>query len=162
MNDLRIRVSRPEDLDVLMDIFDHARAFMRQQGNPHQWEGGYPSEELISNEISQGHCFACEDKDGEVVATFCFSVGEDPTYARIEGEWLDQAPYGVIHRLASNGKAKGAARHSYAWCFARHTNLRADTHADNLIMQKSLEDNGFQKCGIIYTRESPRIAYQKR
>ena len=101
-------------------------------------------------------------EDGEVVATFCFSVGEDPTYARIEGEWLDQAPYGVIHRLASNGKAKGVARQCIAWCFARHTNLRADTHADNLIMQKSLEDNGFQKCGIIYTRESPRIAYQKR
>ena len=64
--------------------------------------------------------------------------------------------------MAGNGEGKGVARQGSAWCVARHTNLRADTHADNLIMQKSLEDNGFQKCGIIYTRESPRIAYQKR
>ncbi|HAC44342.1 MAG TPA: GNAT family N-acetyltransferase, partial [Paraprevotella xylaniphila] len=42
-----------------------------------------------------------------------------------------------------------------------HHNLRADTHADNLIMQKLLKANGFHECGIIYTRESPRIAYQK-
>ena len=28
-------------------------------------------------------------------------------------------------------------------------------------MQKLLKANGFHECGIIYTRESPRIAYQK-
>lgn len=162
MNELRIRAARPEDLDVLMSIFAHAKAFMREQGNPHQWEDGYPSAELILHEISQGHCFVCEGPDGEVAGTFCFSVGEDPTYTHIEGAWLDQTRYGVIHRLASNGRVKGVARQCITWCFARHNNLRADTHADNLIMQKLLEDNGFQKCGIIYTRESPRIAYQKR
>ena len=134
---------------------------MRRNGNPHQWEDGYPSEELIRQEISQGNSFVCEDFSGEITATFCFSVGEDPTYARIEGQWLNNAPYGVIHRLASDGKVKGIARLCIGWCFERHPNLRADTHRDNLIMQKALEANGFRKCGIIYTRESPRIAYQK-
>lgn len=87
--------------------------------------------------------------------------GKDPTYSHIEGKWLNEAPYGVIHRLASNGKAKGIARQCIAWCFARHHNLRADTHTDNLIMQNLLKTNGFRERGIIYTRQSPRIAYQK-
>lgn len=159
---LNIRTARLEDLPAIMAIFEQAKAFMRQNGNPHQWEDGYPSEELMKGEIRRGHCQACDDGVNGIVATFCFSVGDDPTYAAIEGAWLDGAPYGVIHRLASNGKARGVARQCVEWCFARQANLRADTHADNKLMQKLLEDNGFRRCGIIYTRESPRIAYQKR
>lgn len=158
---MNIRRSTLNDLPRLMTIYATAKDFMRRNGNPHQWEDSYPSEELIRQEISQGNSFVCEDFSGEITATFCFSVGEDPTYARIEGQWLNNASYGVIHRLASDGKVKGIARLCIGWCFERHPNLRADTHRDNLIMQKALEANGFRKCGIIYTRESPRIAYQK-
>ena len=40
--------------------------------------------------------------------------------------------------------------------------LRADTHADNKIMQHLLEKNGFTRCGIIHVADgSPRFAYQK-
>ena len=46
--------------------------------------------------------------------------GKRPYLSHIEGKWLNEAPYGVIHRLASNGKAKGIARQCIAWCFARH------------------------------------------
>jgi hypothetical protein len=32
-------------------------------------------------------------------------IGKDPTYAVIEnGNWLNDEPYGVIHRIASNGR----------------------------------------------------------
>ena len=158
---MNIRPAQFTDMPDIMGIFDHARKFMRENGNPYQWTDGYPSEELMETEIRQGHCFVCENETDGVVATFCFSVGNDPTYSHIEGKWLNEAPYGVIHRLASNGKAKGIARQCIAWCFARHHNLRADTHADNLIMQNLLKTNGFRECGIIYTRQSPRIAYQK-
>ena len=41
-------------------------------------------------------------------------------------------------------------------------NLRADTHADNAVMQRLLEGAGFVRCGIIYTDDGmPRLAYQK-
>lgn len=40
--------------------------------------------------------------------------------------------------------------------------LRADTHADNKIMQHLLEKNGFARCGIIHVEDgTPRVAYQK-
>ena len=35
------------------------------------------------------------------------------------------------------------------WCLEHCESLRADTHADNKIMQHILEKNGFTKCGII-------------
>ena len=39
---------------------------------------------------------------------------------------------------------------------------RADTHADNKIMQHLLEKNGFTRCGVIHVADgSPRFAYQK-
>ena len=99
----------------------------------------------------------------ELVGVFCFSQEPDPNYIVIEnGEWLDNKPYGVIHRIASNGKIKGLADKCISWCFKRCPNLRVDTHEDNFIMQKIFQRNGFHKCGTIYVQNgTPRIAYQK-
>lgn len=159
-----IRLSQMKDLDAIMDIYRYARHFMQTHGNPNQWINGYPSAELIRKEIEEHHSYICESPDGEILGTFCFIPGEDPTYARIDdGEWLDNAPYFVIHRLATNGKQKGIASACLEWCFGHCRNIRVDTHHDNLVMQSILENQGFRRCGIIYTHNgTPRIAYQKR
>ena len=48
------------------------------------------------------------------------------------------------------------------WSMEHCQSLRADTHADNKIMQHLLEKNGFTRCGIIHVADgSPRFAYQK-
>lgn len=48
----------------------------------------------------------------------------------------------------------------FKYCKNISQNIRADTHADNQIMQKLMEKNGFMKCGIIYVKNgTPRIAY---
>ena len=159
----RIRNSTPEDIDIIMPIYDRARKFMSEHGNPGQWTGGYPSRELIIAEIEASHSFICEDRDGNVAGTFCFIIGEDPTYSLIEnGRWLSDRQYGTIHRLASAGTAKGVADACIGWCWQKIHNLRADTHADNTVMQAILDHSGFRRCGTIYTDDgSPRIAYQK-
>lgn len=152
-----------QDIDVLMPIYDRARVFMADNGNPGQWTGGYPSEDLIRSEIKKGHSYVCCTSSGKIAGTFCFIIGEDPTYRLIEdGRWLAPGPYGTIHRLASSGLVKGVADACIGWCWNRIHNLRADTHADNTVMQNILSLNGFTRCGIIYTDNgSPRIAYQK-
>lgn len=158
-----IRKTEVHDLKTVMPIYDHARRFMQAHGNPNQWTDGYPSEEYILQEINDGNSYVCLNEAKEIIATFCFIRGEDPTYRRIDnGRWLNDKPYGVIHRLASAGKEKGIADKCIRWCLAQHGNLRADTHRDNTVMQNILKKNGFKECGIIYTRNgSPRIAYQK-
>ena len=80
---MNIRPSKHEDLPQLMRIYEHARQFMSEHGNGNQWINGYPSEELIASEIEKGHSFACEDETGEIVATFCYIEGVDPTYLKI-------------------------------------------------------------------------------
>ena len=114
---IQIRPSQLSDLDRLMEIFDHARKFMASVGNGNQWINGYPQRELIAKEITDGHCYACEDEHGKIVGTFCFVPSPDPFYAIIEdGAWLNDDPYYVIHRIASDGSYKGIGDICLDWC----------------------------------------------
>ena len=160
---ITIRHSLPKDLDAIIEIFHYARQFMKEHGNPNQWINGYPSAELILREITNGTNYVCENENGEIIGTFCFIPGEDPTYARIDdGNWLNNEPYYVIHRMATNGKQKGVADACFKWCFEHCNNIRVDTHHDNLVMQNILKKYGFRRCGIIYTHNgTSRIAYQR-
>lgn len=160
---MQIRPTDLKDLPVVMTIYDVARNFMRANGNATQWIDGYPSEEFIRQEIEDGHSFVCTDEQGEIIGTFCFILGDDPTYHVIyEGAWPNDEPYGVIHRMATNGKQKGVAEACLNWCADRCDNIRVDTHRDNLVMQHILSKHGFRQCGIILVKNgTERIAYQR-
>lgn len=158
-----IRQTRLDDLASVMAMYDYARGFMKEHGNGNQWINGYPSEELIISEINAKHSFVCEDDNGELLGTFCYIEGVDPTYLKIyDGEWLNDEPYAVIHRMASNGKRKGIAAECLEWAYKHCDNLRVDTHSDNIVMQNLLTKHGFKRCGIIYVANgTERIAYHK-
>lgn len=160
---MEIRKTKPEEIDVLMEIFAAAKAFMQKTGNGNQWIDGYPSRELIMQNILDGDSHVCLDDTGEIVATFFFRIGPDETYAKIyDGQWLNDEPYGVVHRLASSGKVKGVSSYCLQWCFDRCGNIRVDTHKDNLVMQNALLRNGYVYCGIIYIKNgTQRLAFQK-
>ena len=162
METLRIQPTQREDVPAVMAIYDHARFFMRTHGNAAQWIDGYPSQELIIAEVEAGHSFVCKDEDNEIVGTFCYIEGNDPTYRKIyDGAWLDEEPYAVIHRMASSGKRKGIGEACFRWALAHNAHIRVDTHADNHVMQRLLAKLGFQRCGIIFVSNgTPRIAYQ--
>lgn len=160
---MEIRKSTCKDIDPIMDIYATAKLFMASTGNGGQWTDGYPSRELVMQDIENGYSYVCVNPDNEIASVFYFRIGEDPTYLRIyEGQWLKDAPYGVIHRLAGNGKVKGLAPLCFDWCFRQCGNLRVDTHRNNLVMQHILQKNGFTRCGIIFIADgTERIAYQK-
>lgn len=159
---IQIRLSQLSDLDRLMKIFDYARNFMASVGNGNQWISGYPSRELIVQEINARHCYVCEDESGIILGTFCFVPSPDPYYTVIaDGAWLNDEPYYVIHRIASDGSHKGIGKICLDWCAEQCSNLRADTHQDNVIMQKLLTQNGFVRCGIVHVANgTERIGYQ--
>ena len=151
------------DLDQILKIYAHARQLMADTGNPTQWASGYPTRELLEEDIDTNRLFVYM-VNGQMEAVFAFILGPDPTYAVIEdGQWLnDTLPYGTIHRLASAGRSKGVATAVIEWCLEHCESLRADTHNDNKIMQHLLEKNGFTRCGIIHVADgTPRIAYQR-
>jgi len=164
---MRIRKSTGRDLDRMMAIYASARDFMARHGNPDQWgPTQWPPENLIRKDIADGNSYVCENDAGTVVGTFFFTQGADiePTYRTItDGAWLDDSPYGVVHRIASDGSEKGIGSFCISWAYGRCGHLRIDTHGDNSVMQNLLGKLGFVHCGTIYVEEddAPRLAYEK-
>ena len=163
---MEIRHSTEDDLFQLMKIYEYARNFMAEHGNPNQWgPTNWPPESLIRSDIADGKSYVCIH-DEEIVGTFFFDQGKDiePTYRVIEhGAWLDDSAYGVIHRLAGNGSVKGIGRCCIEWAFRQCGHLRVDTHGDNRVMQDLLKKSGFIYCGIIHILhdDHPRLAYER-
>ena len=159
---MNIRNSVPADLPEIQRVYASARAYMKQTGNPNQWGDTSPELKLILGDFENKTGYGVEEA-AKSVGAFAFILGTDPTYLHIEdGEWLNDEPYGTIHRIASDGTVCGIFEEALAFCSARAKNVRIDTHHDNKVMQHKIEKNGFTRCGIIYiTDGSPRIANQK-
>jgi len=159
---MEIRKAVIADLPRICEIYDVARQFMRNTGNPTQWSNGYPEAALLQEDMQGGNLYIAM-QDGTIVGVFALFTGADPTYGYIEGQWINDDPYVTIHRIASDGTQKGILQKAVDHAFAICGNVRIDTHHDNKVMQNLLERLGFTKCGIIYLENGdPRIAYQKQ
>ena len=156
-----VRKATCNDFGRIMEIYKHAQDFMIQSGNPGQWGHFYPKVELVKHDISEGKCHVIYDEEA-IHGVFALFEGEDPTYKVIEdGQWINDEPYLTIHRLAGDGQAHGLFRCASDYCKKMASNIRIDTHAKNIVMQKQIDKNGFQRCGIIHVADgTPRIAYQ--
>ena len=190
---MRIRPATPQDLPRINWIYAQARDFMVRAGNPTQWAGGYPQPSMLDADIARGNLYVCvtdpadpcrfeqgepegesafpaaEEAGERIDAVFYFAVEEDATYQRIDGgAWLNQLPYGVVHRIAVAPGTHGLGTLCIRWALDRARSqgaaggLRIDTHADNAPMRGLLANKlGFTACGTIYTYDgSPRIAFQ--
>ena len=155
-----VRYTTLDDLDKVLSIYDSARRRMRESGNPNQWIDGYPSKEVVTEDINRRSSLVIEI-NGEIAGVFTFFIGEDPTYNKIYGEWLNNKPYGTIHRIASAPEAKGVADICLDYCTASGYEIRIDTHEDNAPMLGWIRSRGFQYCGIIHCANgTPRLAFQ--
>lgn len=159
---MEIKAATEENLEEILGIYAHARNFMALNGNKTQWCSVYPPPELVKQDIAERKCHICVE-DGKILCVFYFAREEDPTYREIrEGNWLNDEPYAVVHRIASAEGVRGAAAFCLAWAFGQTGNIRIDTHDDNKPMQGLLKKSGFQYCGRITLADgSPRIAFQK-
>ncbi len=162
-----IRHSNGQDFERIMEIYSYARRFMAEHGNPNQWgTTNWPPEELIRRDIRDGSSYVCLNDNGTVIGTFFFIYGEDiePTYRNItDGTWLDDSPYGVVHRIAGDGSERGIGTFCINWAYEQCGHLRIDTHGDNMDMQNLLRNLGFVHCGTIFVEEDeyPRLAFEK-
>ena len=76
---MNIRKSTAQDLPQILELYKIAREFMKNNGNPNQWEDRYPEVSTVENDIKTGISHVCVE-NGEIVGTFVFFTGEDPTY----------------------------------------------------------------------------------
>ncbi len=165
---LRFRKGTPGDLERIMELVADAQNWFRKQ-NIDQWQDGYPTREIISNDISGNENYIVE-LNGVAVATFVISFAGEPTYAEIKGKgWLNKNRYAVVHRIAvaDECRRKGIAREilHYAEELSLEqtiSDIRIDTHRDNLAMRALLKKLDYTHCGrITLTSGAFREAYQK-
>ena len=156
-----IRPATVSDIPAMMQLFENARKFMYQSGNLTQWKSDYPSTSIIEDDIKNGTSYVCVE-NGVVEGTFMLMTTEEPTYAEIQGAWMNERQYGTIHRIASSGNIKRLTDAMINYCLTVIPELRGDTHADNVAMQNAFERNGFRYCGIVTVRDGTlRRAYQR-
>ena len=157
---MTVRPATYADVDMANEIYESAREFMRDAGNPTQWDGIHPSRQDIIDGIAEGTSYVCCDGD-EIVASFYFKIGKEPCYRVIyDGEWLDREPYAAIHRIAVKYPGRRIADECFAYCKSQFDSIKIDTHRDNIPMQRCLTRQGFVCCGIIHLENGEeRLAY---
>ena len=162
---MQIRKAQLTDLEHIRKVYDAAKQYMDRTGNPNQWKIGHPPRDVLEADIAIDQLYVCEEA-GNICGVFMFAIMDDMTYHVIDGAWKNDEPYGVIHRIASDGTRKGVFTTALDYATeqvkkAGLQNLRIDTHHDNKTMQHVVTKHGYERCGIIHLENgSPRIAYQ--
>lgn len=159
---ITIRKAEKKDIPAVMEIIMQAKKYLAMHQIP-QWQTGYPEEIDIQDDLDhQGGYVAVENN---VVKGYCFiKVMPDHNYDVIEGKWLNDEPYAVMHRtcIHDSCKGNGIAGMFVETAAEKADNIRADTHEKNRSMRKMLENQGFTACGTVYMEDgTPRIGYQK-
>ena len=157
---MSVRVAKRKDLAKIVRIYERAREFMQNAGNPSQWGNVYPPTSLIEADIASKNLFVLDD--GEMIyGVFAFFPLGDEIYENIDGKWLNSHPHAAIHRVASSGERRGVLRECVDYCLSVSSNLKIDTHKDNRPMQEALKKLGFCECGKITLPDGgERIAFQ--
>ena len=158
-----IRKSTSADLPTILNLRDQAREIMRSYGNVYQWPDGYPRDDMFRKDIELGGSHVMLNEEGTIVGTFALLPSPEVTYNVIyDGQWLDNEPYHVIHRIASTPGSHGVLDALLDYCETQVNNIRIDMHEANVIMRKGLEKHGYQYCGIIHLLNGDeRLAFQK-
>lgn len=162
---MKLRPTTLDDLPSVIKIINQAKEYFKIS-NINQWQDGYPNEVSIINDIKKNEAYVLEDNN-KVIATVMISVANEPTYNYIEGQWLQNNKYIVIHRIAidNNYKGLGLAKFILDEAIKLHpqvTSIRIDTHENNISMQHFLAKYGFTYCGNIFlANQSLRRAYEK-
>ena len=162
--------AKKKDLPEIMHIIGQAQAYLASQ-HIEQWQNGYPNEIAILKDIKNTESYVVKSEDSSLLATAMFTTKNEPTYNRIEGQWITEtdAIYGVIHRMAVNKgfRGTGIAKFIFNQCeqtlkYNKIQSMRIDTHEDNLGMQALLKKLGYVFCGVIYLDNSEkRLAFEK-
>ncbi len=167
LEDLILRKARAEEAEAIWSIIKQAIDKRKEEGS-NQWQDGYPNLGVIQRDIELGYGYVHVDADGEVYGYLALIFEIEPAYEIIEGKWLTDQPYGVVHRIAVSqanyvkGQASKMLKEVEELCKERQVySLRVDTNFDNVGMLRVFEKLGYTYCGEVYFRGGARRAYEK-
>lgn len=152
----------PEIWEMLQDAIERRRV-----DGSDQWQDGYPNLEVVLTDVEEGHGFVLIENN-LVVAYAAVFLNDEPAYENIEGEWLTNGDFFVVHRVVVSKNALGTGKAKELINAIENLakeneipSIRMDTNFDNPAMLSIIEKLGYQYCGEVAMRGSARRAFEK-
>jgi RimJ/RimL family protein N-acetyltransferase len=164
--DFQFRKAITEDAESIWQILQDAIQRRKADGS-NQWQDGYPNPAVVNADIEKeaGYVLLEEHK---IVGYVSIMINDEPEYARLQGQWLTNGDFVLFHRvaIAASHLGKGLAQELFYRIedFAKEKgiqSIKADTNFDNYAMLRIFEKLGYNYCGQVTFRGSPRKAFEK-
>ncbi|NCP85197.1 MAG: GNAT family N-acetyltransferase [Bacteroidetes bacterium] len=154
------------EIPQIWEILQQAIARRKADGN-NQWQDGYPNPDVIKRDIDREIGFVLT-ADDLIIGYSAVLQNDEPAYAELEGNWLTNGEFVVVHRvaIADSHIGKGLSKKILRFVeeFAIQNNIfsiKIDTNFDNVPMLKIVDQLGYKYCGEVYFRGSARRAFEK-
>lgn len=164
---LSLRKANLSEIPQIWEILQDAIEQRRLDGST-QWQDGYPNELSIKSDIENDYGYVFTENES-ILAYAAIIFDKEPAYENIEGKWLTDGDYTVVHRVAVSklAKGKGIATKLFQSIEGLSVenniySIKVDTNFDNTPMLKILDRLKYTYCGEVYFRGSARKAFEKR
>ncbi len=165
---MQLRLAMLEDVPTVLALIHHIVPAMRASGNL-QWDDDYPTAALFANDVALRQLWLAIIDD-QIAGVAAITTEQEAEYAHVG--WDITEPAIVVHRLAVDpafrGRGLATALMQQAEHVARTSTisiLRADTSAENAIMQRLFPRLGYIFAGEIELEVRPGLrifCYEKR
>lgn len=163
---LSFRKADKNDIPFIWQILQQCIVRRKTDGST-QWQDGYPNLQSVEKDVELSQAYVLIS-DNQIIGTAALIVDYEPTYENINGKWLTDGNFLVVHRVGVSdavlGKGLSVDIFKYAEEIAKSKNLnsiRVDTHKDNFAMLRILEKLEYSYCGEIQVRDGKRNAFEK-
>lgn len=165
-----LRKVHADEIELVVEIIEEAKGVLRGRGVD-LWQDGYPDQAILQDDIDRGIAYFLI-KDDQIAGVAALEDQGESNYDQIyDGQWSPDSHknYAIIHRVAI---CQGHQGEGLSSIFIQHlltiaasqnfSDVRIDTHFDNLAMRHVIEKNGFTQCGTIdNVMRKPCVAYQR-
>lgn len=165
-NKIGFRKAEISDKDIIWEIIQQSIERRRIDGS-NQWQNGYPNQQTVESDITKNFGFVLTVSD-EIAVYVALIFNDEPAYSTIDGAWLTNGEFVVIHRVAVSEKfaGQGLAKKLFDVIedYVRSQNvhsIKVDTNYDNAAMLKILESKGYTYCGEVLLPSGMRKAFEK-
>lgn len=155
-----------DDVEAVTRILRTAADRMLAEGK-HQWTRDYPARPDVEADIAAGTGYVLV-AGSEIAGYGAVILTGEPAYDALDGRWLSDMPYVVVHRIAilayNERRGLGTELLHHVEELAQRAGIhsfRIDTNYDNERMLGLLQKTGFTYCGEVKYKNGPRKAFEK-
>lgn len=163
---MKLEKAKKSQINTIWEIIKDAIKRRKDDGST-QWQEGYPNKTTIEEDIRDKSAYVLIEDD-IVMAYVSIKINDEPAYEKIDGKWLTNSDFLVLHRVAvdKNCIGKGIATKIFELVENKAKeqkiySIKVDTNFDNEPMLRIFKKLNYQYCGKVFFGTSERMAFEK-